>query len=68
MKSLDYKLLQSLDAIIAEQSFDAASKRLNITQSAISQRIKLLEEQCTQPVLVRGTPLKVTALGAIINK
>lgn len=64
MKSLDYKLLQSLDAIIAEQSFDGASKRLNITQSAISQRIKLLEEQCTQPVLVRGTPLKVTALGA----
>ena len=64
MKSLDYKLLQSLDAIIAEQSFDAASKRLNITQSAISQRIKQLEEQCTQPVLVRGTPLKVTALGA----
>jgi len=64
MKSLDYKLLQSLDAIIAEQSFDGASKRLNITQSAISQRIKQLEEQCTQPVLVRGTPLKVTDLGA----
>jgi LysR family transcriptional regulator (chromosome initiation inhibitor) len=38
----DYKLLKALDAVLRDQSFDKAAKRLHITQSAISQRIKLL--------------------------
>ena len=41
---MDYKLLAALAAIIETQSFDLAAEQLFISQSAISQRIKLLEE------------------------
>tara|TARA_R110001583_G_scaffold67490_8_gene192958 strand:+ start:5654 stop:6544 length:891 start_codon:yes stop_codon:yes gene_type:complete len=59
----DYKLLTALDAVLREQSFDKAAKRLHITQSAISQRIKLLEAQHGQPLLIRSQPIKPTPLG-----
>jgi len=59
----DYKLLNALDAVLREQSFDKAAKRLHITQSAISQRIKLLETEYGQPLLVRSQPIQATALG-----
>lgn len=59
----DYKLLTALDAVLREQSFDKAAKRLHITQSAISQRIKLLETTHGQPLLIRSHPIKPTALG-----
>jgi LysR family transcriptional regulator (chromosome initiation inhibitor) len=59
----DYKLLTALDAVLREQSFDKAAKRLHITQSAISQRIKLLETEHGQPLLIRSQPIRATALG-----
>lgn len=59
----DYKLLTALDAVLREQSFDKAARRLHITQSAISQRIKLLEAQYGQPLLIRSQPIKPTSLG-----
>jgi len=59
----DYKLLSALDAILREQSFDKAAKRLHITQSAISQRIKLLETEYGEPLLIRSQPIKPTPLG-----
>lgn len=60
---LDYRLLQALDAVVREQHFDRAAKSLNLTQSAISQRIKQLEQQVAQPLLLRETPPKATRLG-----
>ena len=48
MKTLDYKLLLALDAVMQEQNFERAAQRLHITQSAISQRIKQLEVQLKQ--------------------
>ncbi|WP_022941160.1 LysR family transcriptional regulator ArgP [Psychromonas hadalis] len=59
----DYKLLSALDAVLREQNFDKAAKRLHITQSAISQRIKQLETTYGQPLLIRSQPIKATALG-----
>ncbi len=59
----DYKLLSALDAVLREQSFDKAAKRLHMTQSAVSQRIKLLETEHGQPLLIRSQPIKPTALG-----
>lgn len=59
----DYKLLTALDAVLRDQSFDKAAKRLHITQSAISQRIKLLEAEYGQPLLIRKQPIKATTLG-----
>ena len=36
----DYKQLQALDVVVSEQNFERAARRLNLTQSAVSQRIK----------------------------
>ncbi len=63
MSKLDYKLLQALSAVIAEQSFERAAGVLCITQSAVSQRIKLLEQQFAQPILIRSQPIVATSIG-----
>ena len=63
MKELDYKLLRALDAVLQEQNFDRAAKSLHITQSAISQRVKQLEQQFAEPLLIRSQPLLATPLG-----
>ena len=60
---LDNKLLQALAAIVKEQSFERAAASIFITQSAISQRIKQLEQEVSQPVLIRTTPPKATEVG-----
>lgn len=60
---LDYKLLQALDAVVREQSFERAARALHLTQPAISQRIKQLEQQLAQPVLLRSSPPRPTLLG-----
>lgn len=60
----DYKLLSALSAVMAYQSFERAALAQHLTQSAISQRIKQLEEQLGHSVLVRTKPLKLTPLGA----
>lgn len=60
---LDYKLLTALVAVIECGGFEKAAERLNVTQSAISQRIKLLESRLGGLVLVRSTPPRPTALG-----
>ncbi len=63
MAKLDYKLLQALATVIKNQSFERAAEVLCITQSAVSQRIKLLEQNIAQPVLIRSQPLQATELG-----
>ncbi|MGB1299517.1 MAG: LysR family transcriptional regulator, partial [Psychrobium sp.] len=59
----DYKLLEALTAVIDLQSFEKAAVKLFITQSAVSQRIKLLEENIGQPVIIRSSPITATAAG-----
>ena len=59
----DYKQLQALDVVVREQNFERAARRLNLTQSAVSQRIKLLEQAVAQPLLLRTTPPTPTPLG-----
>jgi LysR family transcriptional regulator, chromosome initiation inhibitor len=60
---MDYRLLQALVAVIQQGGFERAAEKLFITQSAISQRIKQLEDQLGQPVLIRSNPPKATELG-----
>ncbi|MEX5623523.1 LysR family transcriptional regulator, partial [Pseudomonas syringae] len=48
----DYKLLAALAAVIEQGGFERAAQVLGLSQSAISQRIKLLEARVGQPVLV----------------
>lgn len=60
---LDYKLLEALSAVTEEGGFERAARRLNLTQSAVSQRIRQLEEAAGQPVLARTQPPAPTACG-----
>lgn len=63
MSKVDYKLLHALAMVMQEQSFDGAAAVLCISQSAVSQRIKALEEFVAHPVLIRGQPLELTTTG-----
>lgn len=60
---LDYKSIEALHAVVELQSFEAAAKKLFITQSAVSQRIKSLETHYGETVLIRIQPYKPTELG-----
>jgi len=63
MNRLDYKLLHALSIVIKQQSFEKAADVLCITQPAVSQRIKQLEQLVAQPVLIRSQPIVATDLG-----
>ena len=60
---LDYTGLQALAAVVREGSFERAARRLHITPSAVSQRIKQLEERTGQVLVLRGTPCTGTDAG-----
>ena len=61
-------LLECLAAIVEEGGFDRAAKRLSITQSAVSQRLRTLETQAGTVLIVRGRPLKATPAGRLLLK
>ncbi len=65
MKRPDYRTLQALDAVIRERGFERAAQKLCITQSAVSQRIKQLENMFGQPLLDYRT---LQALDAVIRE
>ncbi len=65
---LDYKLLEALNAVIREKGFDKAARLLHLTQSAVSHRVRLLEEQTGQILLVRDTPPRTTPAGQQLLK
>ncbi|MEX0606210.1 MAG: LysR family transcriptional regulator ArgP [Marinobacter sp.] len=60
---LDYKLLQALVTVIETGGFERAGIALGLSQSAVSQRIKLLETRLGQPVLTRHPTLQATPAG-----
>jgi len=55
--------LATLLAIIDTGTFDAAARRLHVTPSAVSQRVKALEAEVGQVVVVRSTPCRATSAG-----
>ena len=61
---LDYRLLSALMAVSTERSFERAANLLNVTPSAVSQRIKSLEGQIGGRVVVRGPKCRLTPIGA----
>jgi len=60
---VDYKLLMALAAVIEHAGFERAASNLGLSQSAVSQRIKLLEARLGTAVLVRSAPPQATAAG-----
>lgn len=59
----EYTALEALAAVIREGTFEAAARTLHITQSAVSQRIKHLEERTGAVLIVRGRPCVATEYG-----
>lgn len=53
---IDYRGLEALAAILENNSFEVAADKLFITQSAISQRLKTLQNYYGDPLITRGTP------------
>ena len=62
----DYDSLVVLAAVVRTGSFDAAAKSLNVTQSAVSQRIKQLEEKVGSILVQRGRPCVATEDGMLL--
>lgn len=58
--TLDTHQLAAFAAVIEEGSFDAAARRLQITPSAVSQRIKALEQSVGQVLVKREKPAAPT--------
>ena len=50
---LDYFSLAALAAVVREGSFERAARALHVTPSAVSQRIRLLEERVGCALVVR---------------
>jgi len=60
---LDYASLSALTAVVREGSFERAARALHVTPSAVSQRIRLLEERIGCALVVRGQPCLATETG-----
>lgn len=55
--------LETLVAITEEGTFEAAARRLHLTPSAVSQRVRALERAAGQVLIRRTTPSTVTPAG-----
>lgn len=60
---LDPAQLAALAAVHRRGAFDLAAAELHVTPSAISQRIKALEERVGQRLITRASPCTATTLG-----
>ncbi|HEX4970600.1 MAG TPA: LysR family transcriptional regulator ArgP [Steroidobacteraceae bacterium] len=63
---LDYASLAAVAAVVQQGSFDRAAKALNVTPSAVSQRVKLLEERLGTVLIKRGQPCIATEAGRLL--
>ena len=66
MQNLDPAALDCLAALADDGSFERAAQRLSITQSAVSQRLRALESQVGQLLVVRARPLRLTEPGKVL--
>lgn len=64
--NFDVEHLQTLLAVVDAGSFDDASIDLGVTASAVSQRIKALENRVGSVLLVRSRPVVPTAQGEAV--
>ena len=63
---LDYTSLAAIAAVVREGSFERAARTLNVTTSAVSQRVKHLEERLGSILIIRGQPCRATDLGRLL--
>jgi LysR family transcriptional regulator (chromosome initiation inhibitor) len=63
---LDYGSLSAVAAVVREGSFEHAARALGVTPSAVSQRVRALEERLGSVLIVRGQPCRATSAGTRI--
>ncbi|APG93754.1 LysR family transcriptional regulator ArgP [Sinorhizobium americanum] len=60
---LDYSALRAVAAVVQTGSFEKAAGVLHVTPSAVSQRVKQLEERLGVVLIARGNPCTATQKG-----
>jgi LysR family transcriptional regulator (chromosome initiation inhibitor) len=63
MMKLQRDHLETLAAVVDTGTFDAAAQRLAVTPSAVSQRVKALEQELGRVLVVREKPIRATESG-----
>ncbi|WP_315771221.1 LysR family transcriptional regulator ArgP [Rhodococcoides kroppenstedtii] len=58
--------LEALRAVVDLGSFDAAARELHVTPSAVSQRIRSLEQDVGSVLVARSRPVRATDSGAVM--
>ncbi|MGF0173988.1 LysR family transcriptional regulator ArgP [Streptomyces sp. Marseille-Q5077] len=58
--------VRTLLAVVDEGTFDAAAAALHVTPSAVSQRVKALEQRTGRVLLVRTKPVRPTESGSVV--
>ncbi|MFD4556305.1 LysR family transcriptional regulator ArgP [Streptomyces sp. NPDC058469] len=58
--------VRTLLAVVDEGTFDAAASALHVTPSAVSQRVKALEQRTGRVLLLRTKPVRTTESGEVV--
>jgi LysR family transcriptional regulator (chromosome initiation inhibitor) len=66
MLGFQFDHLQTLRTLIDEGTFEAAAQRLRVTPSAVSQRVKALEQSSGRVLVQRSNPVVPTEAGSIV--
>ncbi|MEU7299349.1 LysR family transcriptional regulator ArgP [Streptomyces sp. NPDC007206] len=66
MPDLPLDQIRTLLAVVDEGTFDAAAAALHVTPSAVSQRVKALEQRTGRVLLQRTKPVRPTESGAVL--
>lgn len=66
MTDLPLDQVRTLLAVVDEGTFDAAAAALHVTPSAVSQRVKALEQRTGRVLLVRTKPVRPTESGEVV--
>ncbi|MHC5907780.1 LysR family transcriptional regulator ArgP [Streptomyces sp. S6] len=66
MTDLPLDQVRTLLAVVDEGTFDAAASALHLTPSAVSQRVKALEQRTGRVLLLRTKPVRPTEPGEIV--
>jgi LysR family transcriptional regulator (chromosome initiation inhibitor) len=66
MTELPLDQVRTLLAVVDEGTFDAAATALHVTPSAVSQRVKALEQRTGRVLLVRTKPVRPTESGEVV--
>jgi LysR family transcriptional regulator (chromosome initiation inhibitor) len=61
---IDYASLRAVAAVAETGSFEKAARLLNVTPSAVSQRVKQMEDRIGVALIARGAPCTATEKGA----